>query len=321
VVGINDTDEVAGNGPKGPFRWTAKAGLQYLTMQGTKGFAVASSVSDNGAVGGYANAGDSGYFHAAVWKPDGTLRIFQLPVEDSASGYSCSISTINVFGQMVGNCSPKLGFSDPTVFEWHGPAIINPSGVPEDNQLFAISNDGWMGGGAVPDLFNSFIGAFVVSPTGQTFKLRNHSGTFDTFAWVSAVTKGGFGAGSDIEGVCQQAVAWLSHPGQTFPEFRLGTCGFATGITPDFYVAGTGTDTTNGPSSDFAFVWFPGPGLQRLPGLGGTGELSTAVGINARHHVLGQITSGGVTHTVIWYVTPSSASLAELESKLATMPR
>jgi hypothetical protein len=309
VAGINDTDEVAGNGPNGPFRWTQKAGLQYLTTKGTKGNATASSVSDNGAVGGYAQAGDSGYYHAVVWKADGSLRIFQGPA-DSTGGFSCVLSSINIFSQMVGNCVFIEGFSSPTLFEWHRPALLNPPGVPDGDQLFAISNDGWIAGGAVADVSNAEEGAFVVSPTGQLFKLLNHSGTLSINGWATAVTRHGFAAGVDVEGACGQAVAWLSHPGQTFPEFRMGTCGSANGITPDFYVVGTGTDSLNNPNTDWAFVWVPGRGLQRLPGLGGKGELSSAIGINANHHVLGQIQSGGVTHTVIWYVTPSSASLA-----------
>ena len=59
--------------------------------------------------------------------------------------------------------------------------------------------------------------------------------------------------------------------------------------------------------TDWAFVWFPGPGTQRLPGLGRTGETSTAVAIsNTTHHVLGTITSGGARHVVIWDVGPRS---------------
>jgi hypothetical protein len=320
VVGINDTDEVAGNGPNGPFRWTQKAGLQYLTTKGTKANATATSVSDNGEVGGTAQTGDSSYYHAVVWLPGGTLRVFQGPA-DSTGGFSCGLSAINIFAQTVGNCVFMPGFSSPTKFEWHGPALVNIPGVPVGDQVFAMSNDGWIGGGSPGDVADAEQGAFVLSPTGQLFKLRNHSGTLSLFAWANAVTRGGFAAGVDVEGPCGQAVAWLSHPGQSFPEFRLGTCGSANGITPDFYVVGAETDSTNNPNTNVAFVWFPGTGLQRLPGLGGAGERSTAVGINANHHVLGQIASGGVTHTVIWYVTPSSASLAELEAKLATMPQ
>ena len=61
-------------------------------------------------------------------------------------------------------------------------------------------------------------------------------------------------------------------------------------------------------NSEWAFVWFPGPGLQRLPGFGVSGERSYTIAVNANHHVLGQIVDGTTAHTVIWYVGPRPAT-------------
>ena len=133
-------------------------------------------------------------------------------------------------------------------------------------------------------------------------ELKGHDGLAHNNSAVNAVTSHGWAAGYSSEGGCQQAVAWLAHTGQSYPEFRMGVCGQANGLTHDWYVVGTASDSALDASSDWAFVWFPGPGTQRLPGLGGTGETSTAVAVSAIHHVLGTITSGGTTHVVIWNV-------------------
>ena len=149
------------------------------------------------------------------------------------------------------------------------------------------------------------IGApFIISPTQQITTLKGHDGLVHDKSAVNAVTHHGWAAGYSSEGGCQQAVAWLAHTGQTYPEFRMGVCGQSTGITDDWYIVGTASDSALDASSNWAFVWFPGPGTQRLPGLGATGETSTAIAVSATHHVLGTITSGGTTHVVIWDVGP-----------------
>lgn len=296
---MNDSGEIAGNAPKGPFRWTAKGGVQYLSPS----TGLVGAVSNNGAVGGQVPAGDSGYEHAAVWIPPMyTLRVIQQPTDSAGEG--CELSAINVYGQMVGNCQVKEGFTTPEEFEWHGPAIA-PPGVPEDDQVTAISDDGWIGGGNEPDLFGT-TQAFVVSPSGQTIFLRNHLGQAPSDpTWVQGITHHGFAAGVDFEGGCGQAVAWLFNPGQSWPEFRMGTCGQANSITPDWYVVGYGTTAAN---TNWAFVWFPGVGLQRLPGLTSADQQSVAVAVNQSHHVLGWIQVNGVRHNVIWAVGPRPAA-------------
>jgi hypothetical protein len=321
VTGMNDSDEVSGDSGGRPFKWSPARGIQWLS---TNGLLVAhtTSISNNGGVAGSAAAGDSNKIHGIVWLPNGTPRIFPL-IADSINlppelgGPSCSIAAINVHGQLVGNCVVKDGFSSPELFQWHGPTI-SPPGVPEDDQVTSISDDGWIGGGNTPAVFST-TEAFIASPTGQTIILKNHENQETaTPSWVFAVTRHGWAAGTDFEGGCDQAVAWLAHPGQVYPEFRMGTCGQATGITDDWYVVGTGIDAQQDRGSQWAFVWFPGPGLQRLPGLGTSGEFSVAITVNAHHHVLGQIAVGTTVHTVIWYVGPRSATVASTASTAAT---
>ena len=79
----------------------------------------------------------------------------------------------------------------------------------------------------------------------------------------------------------------------------MGVCGTADGITPDWYVVGDAWDPNFTPASQFAFVWFPEKGTQQLPGLS-QGITTSAVAINASHHVLGMIGS----QVVIWNVGP-----------------
>ncbi|HZS58866.1 MAG TPA: hypothetical protein VFA43_06325 [Gemmatimonadaceae bacterium] len=308
VNGMNDSDEVSGDSGGRPFKWSPAHGIQWLDTTGLKS-AVATSISNNGGVAGFAAFGDSNADHGVVWLPNGKPRVFPLPPDSlptspEFSEPSCGIAAINVYGRLVGNCVIKDGFTSAEEFQWHGPTLNPPPGVPAANQLTSISDDGWIGSGNFGDMFGS-TGAAITSPTGQTFTLRNHDGQLPILpSWVNAVTRHGWAAGVDFEGVCGQAVAWLDHPGQTYPEFRMGTCGEAVGLTDDWYVVGTGTDSLNNPASRWAFVWFPGPGLQRLPGFGMSGETSSAIAVNAKHHVLGQITDGSTVHTVIWYVGP-----------------
>jgi hypothetical protein len=326
VSALNDSDEVVGDSVGGmPFRWTQKGGLQRLNIKAMTGsFAVPSSVNDNGVIAGFMSTGDSTYNHAVAWLPDGSVHIFPLPADSTlfvGAPDDCGVEGINIYGQMVGICTINDGETTPAVFEWHGPTNDNPPGFPSGTVLSSISDDGWIGGGPFPGTGTGK--AFLVSPSGQVIPLQSHDSTSNQMfqSGVNAVTRHGWAAGVDFEDGCPQAVAWLSAPGQSFPEFRLGTCGQAVGITDDWYVVGTGTDVAADVSSRFAFVWFPGVGLQRLPGLGGTGETSMAFAINANHHVLGQIQSGNTVHTVIWYVAARSESEAQLEALLAKMPR
>lgn len=139
----------------------------------------------------------------------------------------------------------------------------------------------------------------IVSPTGQIIQLRGHDGLVRDCSVVLAVTRKGYAAGYSTEGGCQEAVAWLSHPASRSRRFAWAVRR-VTGITPDQVISGTGSDANQDASSFFAFVASRASGFAHLPGLGKTGETSTAVGINAGHHILGTITSSGVTHVVIW---------------------
>jgi hypothetical protein len=84
-------------------------------------------------------------------------------------------------------------------------------------------------------------GPILISPAGQVIPLFDHNDQVDPLSDVHAVTLHGWAAGSSQEDTCTQTVAWLANPGQTYPEFRLGVCGEAYGITDDWYVIGIGT--------------------------------------------------------------------------------
>jgi hypothetical protein len=303
---INDSDEVVGNtGASTAFFWTAAGGMHALATGGqplTNAFAV----NDYGVIAGEIGNADS--VRGAVWLPDGSVRTLQSPADSIGlePTFSCFASGINVYGVIVGGCVAMGLYDFPTIFNWHGSA--NDQSPNAGGVYSAVSNDGWLAGASKADNFNE-PGAFIVSPAGELIRLRSYNGAISPTSSVSAIAVHGWAAGSDGNGGCQQAVAWLYAPHQSWPEFRLGTCGAATGITDDWYVVGTGADAALDATSQWAFVWSPGPGLRRLPGLGTSGEYSKAIAINARHHVLGQIVAGGVTHTVIWDVTVPSPAL------------
>jgi hypothetical protein len=293
-VAINDSDVaiawkeqiVNGTVVVKTFRWDPKTGIHVLA---NNPFSFPAGVNDVGTV---IAAGPPD-----VWLPSGQVRPFQ-SIADSNDGHGgfalCAMSGINRYSAIVGNCDVH-GFITPVIYHWHGPAQEFGFDVPNYN---AISDDGWIGAGLgqTPTL---------VSPTGQNIVLKSRTNTIDIGS-VYAITNHGWAAGEDFEGRCPQfsavgeAVAWLSTPTQPHAEFAFGVCGQSRGITDDWHVVGFASDSMADSASMNAFVWFPGPGLQRLPALGTGREYSVAAGINAHHHVLGSITSNGVRHIVLW---------------------
>jgi hypothetical protein len=302
AVSMNDFDEVVGSkGANTPFRWSRWTGLKHLDTQGAA-FAAALSVNDIGEVAGY--VGGSGTLHAAVWLPNGKLKLLRAPADSATNPASvdCIAEGINIRSEVVGRCGLNFIIRTPVIFKWRAAADTTPQNLVFDGDLTSISNDGWIGGASDQSDINQ--GAFVISPTFELFNLRSASGMLALQAGVFAVTSHGWSAGTDRgSGGCSQAAAWLGSAQQDFPETLLGTCGQASGLTDDWFVTGTGTDAAQDDTSAFAFVWSPDHGLQRLPGVtaGGT---SGAAAINARHHILGSITSGGVSHNVIWALSP-----------------
>jgi hypothetical protein len=298
VVGFDSTD-------RKPWRWDPATG--YLALPAA-GIAIPYAINDNGVVAGTNN------FHAAAWLPDGTARLFAQPADSAGGGFNCWATGINIYGATVGRCDVLVNAEYPAVFNWHAPAtLVQPNNTLAVQPYNAISNDGWIGGSPpLNGLISYSSSAVLVSPAGQDIDLRDHAGKSGvSVSGINAVTNHGWAAGSDNENstspcAFSQAVAWLSAGSNPHAEFRLGTCGGASGITDDWYVVGTGTDSAETTNSQYAFVWFPGKGLQRLPGLGGAGEYSMAQGISAKHHVVGTIVSGGARHTVIWTVAPRS---------------
>lgn len=302
---INDSDEVVGyTQANAPFRWTVAGGLTMLPHSGF-GLTDALSVSDRGVIVGKADGTSTS--NAVLWDSAGSFRALGDPFDsvgiDGENG--CGASGINVWGHVVGTCIiPHGSFNNGILaFNWHGTATEESNGgiLQANSQFTSVSDDNWIGGALNGQGIQE--APIIVSPAGQVIQLLGHDGQVHFYSLVLAVTRNGYAAGYSTEGDCQQAVAWLSHAGQSFPEFRMGTCGMSTGITPDQYISGTGSDANIDASTFFAFVASPAIGMHHLPGLGQTGETSTAVAINQRHHVLGTITSGGVTHVVIWNVT------------------
>jgi hypothetical protein len=286
---INDSDEVVGNSSLGPFKWTPAHGLQYLSVGNFPNTPAAIAVNDNGVIIG---AGGDTTRQAVVWLPDGTIRL--LPKDTLSKTLpqpaSCGPVAINIYAQIVGACNSEVASIEGVIYNWHAPAVASPIA----QQFTSISDDGWMGG----QLKNG--GPFVQSSTGEVVTLYGHDNMLHANgSWVNAVTRHGYAAGQSDEGGCLQAVAWLYAAGQHWPEFRMGVCGTASGITPDWYVVGTAWDPNFTPASQFAFVWFPEKGTQQLPGLS-QGIVTSAVAVNSSHHVLGTIGS----QVVIWNVGP-----------------
>jgi hypothetical protein len=280
---INDHDLVVGGVASKAFRWDPPNGFHLLPVAPGTEFSFASAVNDTGVIIGTVGG------HVWLWKPDGESH--------PLGNVGCTGGGINKWGFIVGQCVtvPEFFTYSTATFPWHAPAIIDSSRL---GNYTSVSDDDWIGGtgdGAAPGP------PFLVSPTHQYIGLHNHDG-LPAIGDVRAVTLHGYAAGFDREGNCKfgQAVAWLAAPNQVFPEFRLGTCGQANGITHDWTVVGTGIDSVATPASQWAFVWVPGKGTQRLPGLGGANESSAAWAINELHHVVGTVTSNGVQHVVIW---------------------
>jgi hypothetical protein len=290
-VAINDSDEIVGNNNGQPFRWTAAGGVQNLATPGTTNGGVAVAVNDNGDVLGDVSFSDG--LHAVVWLPDGTMRVFPNPplASNLPPEAACQATAINIYAQIVGVCTqPPSSNLAGLIYYWHAPTVVSRVAA----EYTSISDDGWMGG----ELLSG--GPFVQSPTGQVITLYGHDDSLHTNALVSAVSRHGWAAGQSDEGGCLQAVAWLYQPGQHWPEYRMGVCGYSEGITPDWYVIGQGFDPNFTPSSQFAFVWYPGKGTQRLPSF--SNLMTTAIAINAKHHVLGLVGS----QVVIWDVAQRS---------------
>jgi hypothetical protein len=279
--GIDEFDEVVGSTAANvPFYWSPSNGLVLLAHPG---FATgqAKTINDHGAM-----SGTLGGSTAIVWMPlhTGELRVFPSPASQS-----CSASVLTWGGELVGTCVATNGTVYGTIFSWHG-APTQTAGY-EYNDL---SGDGYLVG--AQDDNGVLTAPIVVLPSGQLVVLHGVDGAIHKWSAVNAVAEGGYLAGYSTEAGCTQAVVWglFTSGHATWPERYLDACGEANGITSDGYVVGTSF-------SGWAFLWYeePGPGLQRLPGLGQAGETSTAVAISL-HHALGTITSNGVTHTVIW---------------------
>jgi hypothetical protein len=303
---ISDSDWVVGSKfpPLRAFRWDPKRGVQWLQSFGGESQAVA--VHDIGNTVGQIGA------HTVVWLPNGNPDFFPLTF-DSASAFppDCGPLDMNKYSVIIGNCNYRQAANDPVLYRWHAPVQFR-QGVPP---FAAISDDGWIVG--YPRPFTLDEGpVYVLSPNNEISALPVH-GQPGYQSAALGITVHGWAAGFDSSATCSEAVAWLAAPNVFRPEFRLGTCGQATGLTPDWYIVGTGNDPVD--HHFFAFVWFPGTGLQRLPGLGQAGETSTALKINRLHHVVGTLTSGGVRHTVIWDVGPRPATLTADVDSLALM--
>jgi hypothetical protein len=276
---INEFEEVVGSTSANvPFYYSASRGIVLLDHTG---FATAQAVSinDHGIMAGTAMS------TPVVWLnlPGAQFRVLEKPASET-----CNVAGLNFDGAVIGTCLGG-GASFGTLFAWHG--------LPTETSGYrynAISDDRWLGGALASAAGST--APFIMSPTGQLTILHGRDGGIHPGSAVTAVSVHGYLAGYSTEGGCTQAIAWgLWTPNHdTWPAHLLGTCGTANGITPDGYIVGT-------TSANWAFLWYenPGPGLQRLPGLGGTNETSTAVAISL-HEALGTITSGGVTHTVIW---------------------
>lgn len=277
---INEFEEVVGSTASGqPFYYSASRGVILLAHSG---FATGEveSINDKGTM-----AGTAGGNTAAVWMPlpAGTFKPLQKPASQT-----CAANGVTFDGEIIGTCAGG-GASFGTEFSWDG-LPTEAAGY----QYNAISDDRYIGGAG--NNGSRTTGPIVIAPSGQVTALLGGDGQTHIYSAVNAVAVHGYLAGYSTEGQCTQAITWglFTSSRPPWPARLLGICGQAHGITPDGYVVGTS-------GTNWAFLWYinPGPGLEALPGLGGSNETSTAVAISL-HEALGTITSSGVTHTVIW---------------------
>lgn len=308
---INNFDEVVGGGnePNVPgvstaFRWDATSGVRFLPRSVPRFATAALALNDSGNV-----VGEDGPF-AVLWL-HGTMERRLSSAADTTRAGGCNSVGINNNGKIIGNCFVSQ-FHVGWIYDWPTHSIVLQShfatmdGVP--GVFHAVSNDGYIAGGN--DGGFEALQAFILSPTRQLDILKPRFDSSLDFSEAVAVTYHGWAAGDDAEGanaICPVAVAWLAAPHQFRPEYQLGTCGEATGLTDDWYVVGFGTDVAF--THPWAFVWFPGPGLQRLPLPSGGADSSKVVGINSHHHAVGIVWSQGVQHVVIWKIATRPATL------------
>lgn len=289
---INEFEEVVGATAAGqPFHWSPSNGLTVLPTNGHSPGHVA-AINDYGVMAGAVTDPRTGVSRVATWLPSDQMELIgSIPDSSSAHPASCGATGQTFDGKIVGSCEENSS-QTAEVFPWHGAYVGTANAIYN-----TISDDDWIGGASTSG--TTLTAPFLINPNGQTIILRGHDAAVHTGSAVTAVAIHGWAAGYSNEGGCQQAVAWFHNSAQTsFPEYRLGVCGASYGVTDNWYVVGTS-------STNWAFVWFPGVGLQRLPGLGGTGETSSAFAISL-YHAVGTITSGGVTQVVIWTIAPRS---------------
>ncbi len=180
-----------------------------------------------------------------------------------------------------------------------------------------ISDAGYVAGGEPLGLGGNH--GLVFTPSGQVRVLPNPpskpAGAHTQYAVALAVNDSGYAAGYRVstDSACASPVVWLAAD----TAIVIGPCGgfqnlgprgprsmsAATGITDDGIVVGT---TSPFQVRQFAFIWTPALGLQRLPGLQGgvalTHEYSAAVGITKHHQVIGWVGNDveGYHHVVVW---------------------
>ena len=305
------------------FSWTRDFGVRFLRAapgNPALGFSNALGVNDRAQVVVTipGSRGDSVLSYVGIWNWFGGVRrlrnlsdYFQqtpLPL-----GSPCSATGINLAGVAIGVCAIAAN-AGPIATVWS--AFGTP--WPLTGHVFAasangISDAGYIAGGE-PLMLGGNHG-LVFTPSGQMRVLPNPPSAHTQYAVALAVNDSGYAAGYRVstDSGCANPVAWLAAD----TAIVIGPCGgfenlgpggarstsAATGISDDGIVVGTAS-APNVPQ--FAFVWTPASGLERLPGLAAgiarTHEYSAAIGINKRHQVIGWVANDveGYHHVVVW---------------------
>ena len=316
---MNNAGQVAGDrlgdGPGGPFRWDASAGIQDLgTLGGDGSYASVVDINEAGQVSGAADI--DGRMHPVLWDPKKGIQELKPPRGADETAMPGWATAVNEEGLAVGFVEPEQG--GPQALRW------DPKNGPK---AFGEATDGT----TAEDVNNK--GQIVVSPNfGGS---ERHS-----FVWGPGPERQDIGEGSSWRiNEAGQVVGWtLTDAGDCsfLWDPKLGSRIYlgiarAYAINDAGQVAGTyrtgkeddeGWSAGDGPGSR-AFIWDASTGLTDLGALPGA-TWAAARDINAHGQVVGSSggDSGGTwRHAFLWSLETGMQDLGTLEADDISLAR